>query len=153
MNNSRTNLLLLAAIALMGLSCSRTDPAMKPVSLTCEFFSAPVGIDVPRPRLSWNIQTEQRGWLQSAYRLLVASDSLKLAGGEGDIWDSGKTRSAENLYIPFGGKPLASVGRRSSSSGRCSRWHTCRQSSSLRPPPWRQSTRLIRQRRQSASSS
>ena len=111
MNNSRTNLLLLAAIALMGLSCSRTDPAMKPVSLTCEFFSAPVGIDVPRPRLSWNIQTEQRGWLQSAYRLLVASDSLKLAGGEGDIWDSGKTRSAENLYIPFGGKPLASVQR------------------------------------------
>jgi alpha-L-rhamnosidase len=66
---------------------------------------------MPAPRLSWNIQTGERGWLQSAYRVLVASDSLKLAGGEGDIWDSGRVRSGEFLYIPFEGKPLASVQR------------------------------------------
>ena len=79
------------------------------VNLKCENIANPTGIDIPIPRLSWNIKTTERNWIQSAYQILVASDSLKLKGNNGDVWDSGKITSAECLYIPFSGKPLVSL--------------------------------------------
>ncbi len=76
------------------------------VNLKCEHSSNPTGIDIPNPRLSWNIESEQRNWSQSAWQILVASDSSKLNLDIGDIWDSGKITSSECLYIPYSGKPL-----------------------------------------------
>jgi alpha-L-rhamnosidase len=111
MNNTKIDFLLLAAIALIGFSCLRTDPATIPSNLICEYFPNPVGIDIPAPRLSWNIQTETRGWVQSAYHIQVASDSLKLTEDQADIWNSGKMKSSECLYIGYSGKPLASLGK------------------------------------------
>jgi alpha-L-rhamnosidase len=79
------------------------------VNLKCEHSANPTGIDMPNPRLSWNIEAEQRNWNQSAYQILVASDSSGLHRNSGDIWDSGKINSTECLYIPFSGKPLTSL--------------------------------------------
>jgi alpha-L-rhamnosidase len=109
MNSLRTNFLLLAAISLMGFSCSQTDPDTQPVSLTCEYFKDPTGIDVSQPRLSWNIQTVNRNWMQKAYQILVFSDSSKLSEDKSDIWNSGRVESNECLYIPYSGAPLLSV--------------------------------------------
>ena len=101
--------LFVVAISMTGTSCATVDPGVQPVSLVCEFFAGPVGIDIPRPRLSWNIRTEERNWKQSAYRVLVASDSLKLASGVGDAWDTGLVKSTEFLNISYSGVPLVSV--------------------------------------------
>jgi len=78
-------------------------------NLRCEHSQGPVGIDIPKPRLSWNIESEQRNWTQSAFQVVVASDSLELIRNKGDIWNSGKLASPECLYIPFNGKPLVSL--------------------------------------------
>ncbi len=81
------------------------------LNLKCENSANPTGIDIPNPRLSWNIETDQRNWIQSAYQIIVASDPVKLNRNKGDIWDSGKMTSSECLYIPFSGKTLSSLQR------------------------------------------
>ncbi len=75
-------------------------------SLTCEHRANPLGIDVQRPRLSWQLQSEERGVMQAAYQLRVASDPKSLEKGRGLIWDSGNTPSSQSLYIPYGGPSL-----------------------------------------------
>ena len=41
--------------------------------LRCEYLDNPQGIDVPKPRLSWIIQSGRQGEVQTAYRIIVAS--------------------------------------------------------------------------------
>ncbi|RYM07116.1 alpha-L-rhamnosidase [Sporolactobacillus sp. THM7-7] len=42
--------------------------------LTCEYFENPIGIDVRRPRLSWQLESDERDVMQKAFRLQVAED-------------------------------------------------------------------------------
>ena len=56
---------------------------MKATNLKCEYLYNPVGIDIQRPRLSWNCEG---GVKQSAYRIIAMSDGKA-------VWDSGKVRS------------------------------------------------------------
>jgi hypothetical protein len=63
---------------------------------------------VPRPRLSWTVESLSRGDRQSAYQILAASSPVLLAEDQGDLWDSGKIESGETLYIPYAGSRLDS---------------------------------------------
>lgn len=81
---------------------------LTPVHLRCEYLENPIGIDITKPRLSWRLVSDARGQTQSAYRVLVASSSEKLASGEGDLWDSGKVDTSQSLFIEYEGEPLAS---------------------------------------------
>jgi alpha-L-rhamnosidase len=76
--------------------------------LRCEDRHDPLGVDEPRPQLSWNLASTERGCRQIAYRILVASSPAQLAREEGDLWDSGRIVSGESVHIPFGGAPLQS---------------------------------------------
>lgn len=76
--------------------------------LRVEWLPNPVGIDVVEPRLSWQVESEERGEKQTAYRILVASDDQKLKKDVGDLWDTGIVSSGETLGIPYHGKPLVS---------------------------------------------
>jgi hypothetical protein len=76
--------------------------------LRCEYLQAPLGIDAVKPRLSWILQSAERGQKQKAYQVLVAATSDVLAADQGDLWDSGKVESDETVQVEYGGKPLAS---------------------------------------------
>ena len=76
--------------------------------LTCESLQNPVGIDVTKPRLSWQLSGERRGLKQTAYQVLVASSVEKLAQNEGDLWNSGKIASDQSLHIIYSGQELQS---------------------------------------------
>jgi alpha-L-rhamnosidase len=78
------------------------------VRLRCEYLENPLGIDEPRPRLSWNIETDRRGARQTAWRVLVASSAELLARGEADLWDSGRVESDQTAHVAYKGKPLGS---------------------------------------------
>ncbi len=77
-------------------------------ALKCEWLANPVGIDVTVPRLSWQLQSEERNVQQTAYQVLVASSREKLQRDEGDIWNSGKVSSTASIHIRYNGKPLLS---------------------------------------------
>ena len=70
-----------------------------PVKLRCAYRENPLGIDVPAPQLSWQSDNAERNWRQSAYEILVATQSGLLAPGNADMWDSGKQTSAESAAI------------------------------------------------------
>jgi len=41
--------------------------------MKCEYMTNPLGIDVAQPRLSWELSAQERGAVQQAYQVLVAS--------------------------------------------------------------------------------
>lgn len=74
--------------------------------LECEARSAPLGLDVPHPRLGWTCASSVRGDKPTAYRILVASSASLLAQDTGDIWDSGKVVSTAQSNVPYAGPAL-----------------------------------------------
>ena len=65
--------------------------------LVCNYEENPIGIDDPNPQLSWTIQSENNRQSQTAYQILVASTPFLLDKDEGDIWDSDRVFSDQQL--------------------------------------------------------
>ncbi len=82
-----------------------------PVSLTCEYLVNPMGVDTPHPRLSWMLQSRNRGVIQTAYQILVARQPALLQPGKADVWDSGRCNSNQSVLVPCAGAALQSAGR------------------------------------------
>ncbi len=82
-----------------------------PVQLRCEYRDNPIGIDSAAPHLSWQSDSIERNWRQSAYQVLVAARPELLRVGKADVWDSGKRSSEESVGIVYAGRKLES-GRR-----------------------------------------
>ena len=79
-----------------------------PTNLRCEYLTNPLGIDTVLPRFSWVLEHNGRDQAQTAFRLIVASTAAGSAGGEGDLWDTGRVESPESFNVVYAGKPLAS---------------------------------------------
>lgn len=84
---------------------------IKVTGLECEYQTAPLGIDNPRPQLSWRLVSDARNTMQDAYQVLVASSEELLEKGEGDIWDSGRQVSSQSTGVLFQGRQLESQKR------------------------------------------
>jgi alpha-L-rhamnosidase len=80
---------------------------IRPIELTCEYFSNPLGIDARRPRLSWMLGADARGAAQSAYALRAAETPEALTAGPW-LWDTGKVASDQTTHIPYAGPDLRS---------------------------------------------
>jgi alpha-L-rhamnosidase len=80
-----------------------------PTKLRCEYLENPPVVDITNPRLSWvNTAKEgDRGQLQTAWEVRVASSDEKLLKGEADLWSSGKVTS-DKTHNKYNGKPLSS---------------------------------------------
>jgi alpha-L-rhamnosidase len=102
-------------------------------NLRCEMLVNPLGIGTTHPRLSWEITGDGRSINQMAYQILVASTPAKLAANVGDLWDSHKINSAENIMVTYAGKPLAS---RSAGYWKVKIWTTAGESKWSTPAYW-----------------
>ncbi|HUT19111.1 MAG TPA: alpha-L-rhamnosidase N-terminal domain-containing protein, partial [Anaerolineae bacterium] len=80
---------------------------MQITNLRCEYKGNPIGIDVSRPRLSWQIAADGRGTIQSAYQIQVAESDAALSSGD-PRWDSGQVASDASVHRPYEGPPLRS---------------------------------------------
>jgi alpha-L-rhamnosidase len=67
--------------------------------LKTEYQINPLGIDVPRPRFSWILKSDQSNTTQTAYRIVIAANDTAL-------WDSFKVESAESVLVEYAGNPL-----------------------------------------------
>jgi hypothetical protein len=74
----------------------------------CEYLVNPLGIDTPKPRLSWVVESTRRNERQSAYQILVSSSTKLLQADKGDYWDSGKVPGQMTNQIFYEGVPLKS---------------------------------------------
>lgn len=75
-------------------------------NLQCEMLTNPEGIDVLKPRLSWQIKSDVNDVKQTAYQIMVASTLENLNTNKADLWDSGKVSSNESVNIIYNGKKL-----------------------------------------------
>lgn len=83
----------------------------KPIQLKCEHLVNPIGIDNAEPRLMWMMQDDRQGAMQSAYQILVHTDSLALLEKRGNtVWDSGK-QSKSDALVTYSGKSLSPATR------------------------------------------
>src|SRR5437879_187179 len=85
-----------------------TPERLRLVGLRTEYAENPVGIDVRKPRLSWQLQAPGRGVVQSAYQIRVARSAGGLGGGSDQVWDSGRVASDESTQRAYDGQPLRS---------------------------------------------
>ena len=103
------SLLLIAYMAFIAAILSIGNVyAITPAQLRCERAKNPLGVDQPQPRLSWILQSSERGASQSAYEVLAASAPKTLAQDKGDLWDSGRVKSDSNIQVAYAGTLLKS---------------------------------------------
>ena len=100
--------LLALAMTLAASPAALAATPLRAAQLRCEHLPAPAGVGERVPRLSWIVESAQRGQKQTAYRVIVASGADALAKDAGDLWDSGKIAGDETLNIAYAGKPLVS---------------------------------------------
>lgn len=113
MRGSCTSTVYMLVCALFCCSVAFTDDSdtvFATHNLRCEGQQEPLGIEAPRPALSWMYTSDSRGAQQTAYRILVASDIKLLVPGLADKWDSEKVESNTQRII-YAGQPLQSLER------------------------------------------
>jgi len=98
--------ILLFFIVVFFFSCHQKEP-FPVTALKTDYSINPIGIDVPAPLLSWQMNDSVLGAKQAAFEVLVASSSGLLKKGKADLWDSGK-RAGSLSEIIYEGKPLRS---------------------------------------------
>ena len=100
---------LFALLALATMVCAIPAGAkLTPTQLRTEYLVDPITIETPAPRLTWILESAERGQKQTAYRILVASSEKNLKRDTGDLWDSAQVASDETVNIPYAGHPLPS---------------------------------------------
>ena len=75
--------------------------------LICEYHTNPLGIDIQKPRLSWQITSSEENLLQMAYEIKVTDQT---ANGK-LIWTSGKVNSPQSVNVVYLGPALRSMQR------------------------------------------
>ena len=100
------------AVCVFMSACSQANQEkiseLKITNLRCEYLKNPLGIDAVKPRLSWILESSDRGEKQTAYRIIVSSSEENLEKDIGDLWDSGKVESDRTNQIVYDGKELHS---------------------------------------------
>jgi alpha-L-rhamnosidase len=91
-------------------------------NLLCENSISPVGIDVTQPRFSWQLVSDKRNVMQTAYEIRVGTTIASLQKGENLFWSSGKVSSlsdrqpayrtdragAQSVQVEYSGNELSS---------------------------------------------
>ncbi len=105
------NLIVFPKALLLSLFCFLTFNASSqwstsPENLRCEHLSNPLGIDNAHPRLTWQ-HFDLGVWVkeQTAYQIVVGTDSAAVSMGQGNYWDTKKVADGAQLVV-YQGKPL-----------------------------------------------
>ena len=100
------------AVCVFMSACSQANQEkiseLKITNLRCEYLKNPLSIDAVKPRLSWILESSDRGQKQTAYRIIVSSSEENLEKDISDLWDSGKVESDRTNQIVYDGEELHS---------------------------------------------
>lgn len=77
-------------------------------NLLCENRTNPTGLDIIKPRFSWQLESDKRNVMQAAYEIRVSDDSTFLSKENRLDWNSGKVLNDQSVHVPYLGKQLES---------------------------------------------
>ena len=96
-------IILWALLPLAGFAKKKlAAPDVSVQHLCVENMVKPLGIDTDKPRFSWQIVSTRQDVRQTAYQIIVSDD-------KGEMWNSGRMESDQQLWVPYGGKKLQSA--------------------------------------------
>src|ERR1700739_4701708 len=101
---------VLAVVVALGWawgSTAEAPPALRVKTLRCEYKVDPLGIDVRKPRLSWEMESTEKNVQQTSYEVQVASSEEELAKGK-VIWECGEVKSGASVGVEYAGPALVS---------------------------------------------
>ncbi len=100
-------LIAFAFVAFSSVTFGKTEV----VNLRVEYHENPIGIDIEKPRFSWQIISGEKQTSQLAYEIRVAKSEGELSKKNKQIWNSGKVDSGISVNVPYGGEALNSMER------------------------------------------
>lgn len=68
-------------------------------NLRTENLLNPIGLDVAQPRFTWQLQSNKRNVMQTAYEIKVGKDGVNVK--RNIIWTTGKVRSDQSVLVPY----------------------------------------------------
>ncbi|MEG3164745.1 family 78 glycoside hydrolase catalytic domain [Sphingomonas sp. PB2P19] len=80
------------------------------VDLRTDYIRTPIGIEAPRPRLSWRIEGDGRGVAQASWRVRAATSAAALHETT-LLWDSGERTGSASFDIAYDAPTLGSMQR------------------------------------------
>jgi alpha-L-rhamnosidase len=103
------SLLLLLGLAvftgpLVGPAAAQPGPTL--TRLRTEYRENPLGIDAKQPRFSWELVSDARGVVQSAYEIRLATSEAAL--DKRPLWATGRVSSNASIHRAYAGPPLES---------------------------------------------
>jgi alpha-L-rhamnosidase len=78
----------------------------KVTNLLCENLSNPISIDAQQPGFSWQLLSDKRNLMQTAYEIRVGFSAASLIKNENILWSSGKVISDSSVHVSYKGKVL-----------------------------------------------
>ena len=69
--------------------------------LLTENLTNPIGLDALQPRLSWQLISDKRNVVQTAYEIVVSE-------GKNSVWKTGKVATDQSVQVPYAGTILQS---------------------------------------------
>lgn len=94
------NFLLISLFILTALS---TSAQLKVTSMTTDYKTNPIGLDNPKPSLSWIIQSDEANTMQESYEIRAALNPADLSKKSKQLWNSEKVASSKSVHIEYGG--------------------------------------------------
>jgi alpha-L-rhamnosidase len=85
--------------------CFFSYAQVKVEQLLTENLTDPIGLDVVNPRFSWQLISNKRNVLQTAYEIRLGT-SPSISKGSDLQWTTGKVTSDSSVYVVYKGKPL-----------------------------------------------
>jgi hypothetical protein len=101
-----TAIFLLAFSTLLFSNCKADSIQLDIENLQTDNRYNPLGTNRV-PVFIWQLTSPERGAVQTAFRIIVASSLEKLKADNGDLWDSKKVLSAKQSWIKYAGNPLS----------------------------------------------
>ncbi len=77
--------------------------------ISCEQTINPIGLETPKPCFSWKLISQERGFRQKAYQVMVATSPAALTKEKELLWNSGKVVSSQSILISYEGASLKSA--------------------------------------------
>ena len=100
-------LILLILIHISVISFAKTSLS----GLKCEYLTNPLGLNILHPRFTWQIESQEENYIQTAYEIRVATSVMMLDQKNKLVWNSGKVYSDHSVNVEYKGKTLESKTR------------------------------------------
>ncbi|KKO06179.1 hypothetical protein LCGC14_0065970 [marine sediment metagenome] len=107
----RTTIQHFSFILLISLITSFSIKKTEILNLVTEYKTNPIGIDVQKPRLSWQLNSDEKNVKQTAYEIRVADSKENLESDKNLIWSTLKVESDQSVNVVYKGPALNSMQR------------------------------------------